>query len=238
MSATASRSVWSRCWSMTTSRPASSYARSFSTASSTVPTIQSRLRSSASSGSSSLRARARRRRIPRLRAVGSDGEAGHQRAPDRRGVAAGALTCLVELPPALGHLGDAREDRVVLVGEPHGGLERSAARAPADDQGRPRALQRLRQALAVLEPIVAARERRPLLRQQPVDDLDLLGEALEARREAWKLEPVGAVLVLQPAGAHPELDAAPEAWSAVTTALARTAGWRNVAGDTSVPRRT
>ena len=78
----------------------------------------------------------------------------------------------------------------------------------ADDQRWVRRCTGRGRALQLLERVVLAREGERVLRPLPVDDLELLGEELEARRHVVEREAVGAMLALVPAGAEPELDAA------------------------------
>ena len=80
--------------------------------------------------------------------------------------------------------------------------------AAAYEQRRPRLLHRLRLRRRVFERVVPAVEVDALLRPEPVDDLDLLGEHLDPRPRLREREAVRAVLALHPAGAEPELDPA------------------------------
>src|SRR5262249_43945825 len=100
------------------------------------------------------------------------------------------------------------ERRVVLVGELERGRDGAAAASTADEQRRPRLLNRLRLRGRVLERVVPAAEVDPLLGPEPVHDLDLLGAHLDAYPRLGEREAVRAVLALVPAGAHPELDPA------------------------------
>jgi hypothetical protein len=85
----------------------------------------------------------------------------------------------------------------------------SAARpAAADEQRRPRLLQRLRLGRRVLERVVRSAEVDVLLGPEPVHDLELFGEHLQADGRLRKWEAVGTVLALHPAGADAELDPA------------------------------
>ena len=89
----------------------------------------------------------------------------------------------------------ALERDVVLVGEAGG--ERRAARLPAaaQDERRPRRLHRLRQRRRVGQLVVLAREAERLAGRrapQAVDDLDLLGEPVEALGDRRERDAVGA----------------------------------------------
>jgi hypothetical protein len=115
-------------------------------------------------------------------------------------------------------LGEARSPRadvldggaegVVLVGKPGGGADRAARAAAAHQQRGMRLLHGLRLRVEVLDLVVPALERERAGLPRAVHDLDLLGEDLEPRAGVVEGEAVGAVLGLEPAGAHPKLHAA------------------------------
>src|SRR5436305_713871 len=118
----------------------------------------------------------------------------------------------------------------------------------------------------VLERVVLAEEVDAVLLPEPVHDLELLREHRDARRRVGEREAVRTVLALHPACAEPELYAPafvsgnakpyarcsrsiqpvpspssmrpPAMWSTVATAFASSPGSRNVAGETSVPKRS
>ena len=101
-----------------------------------------------------------------------------------------------------------------------------------------RPLHGLRQPGRVLERVVPAVEVDVRLRPEPVHDLELLGEHLHAHGRLREREAEGAVLPLHPAGAEPELD--PAAGDVVDGrgCIREQRGRRNVAGETSVPKRS
>ena len=143
------------------------------------------------------------------------------------------------LPAATGDLLERGKRRVVLVGEARG--ERGATRAgvAAHDQVGVGLLDGLGLRVEVREHVVLAVEReaarRPNAPSAP-------GAALRARpsgpRSARNGKPYASCSRSCQPAPMPRSIRPPETWSAVTTSLASTDGWRKLAGETSVPSRS
>ena len=116
----------------------------------------------------------------------SDADDLRGRHHERGGVAPGLLAGLAHrLDPLADDVGRG-ERHVVLVGVSRRQARRPFGAEPADDDGRVRLLRRLRQRRRVLHLVVLPFERERLARgrrPQPLDDLDLLLQALEADAE-------------------------------------------------------
>ena len=144
--------------------------------------------------------------LAELRAVCGDDATGHQREDER--LAAGVGAGLEDSRPPLPTLLQRRERRVVLVRVAGGEPRRARLGGSADDHRRPRLLQRLRQRVERLQPIVAPVVADIALRPLPDDELELLLEPLQSLRQLRKRKAVGRVLARVPARSDSELDAA------------------------------
>ena len=108
----------------------------------------------------------------------------------------------------LGDVGRRAADGVELIGVGADQSLHPRADGPtAQDQRRSRPLDRARQLVGVVEPIVLAVKRESILREQPVHDRNLLLEHLPAAIDVVEGESETCVLLLPPPGAHPDLDA-------------------------------
>ncbi len=176
--------------------------------------------------------------VDQVLAVGADQPAGHHRERQVRRVPALGFAGPVE---PLAHRGDLRRGRhhgVVLVGEAGGEAEAARSSPAADDQRRVRLLDRLRQSVEVPGAEVLTLEGERALAPVAEDHLHLLLERLHPRADLGQVEAVELVLGLHQPAPIPTSTRPPETWSAVTAAFASTAGWRKVAGETIVPRRS
>src|SRR5262249_33003186 len=124
--------------------------------------------------------------------VAPDDAAGHDRERER--IAPGVVRGTVDRASALARLVDAGERGVVLVRVADRELDSAGPRAAADDDPRPRLLQRLRPRVALLGPVA-------------VDLAELALELVEALARRRERKAVGLVLGLVPARADAELDA-------------------------------
>ena len=129
-------------------------------------------------------------------------------------------------------------DGVVLVGELRRHARGAGLRASADDERRVRALHRLRQDIDGGEAVVLAVEartaRRPRRRARP---RAAPRASPCARRAAGTAKPKAVCSASCQPAPRPSSTRPPEMWSIAVTVLASTDGWRNVAGETSTPRR-
>ena len=197
---------------MTRSTPTSSSASSCSTTSSAVPTIQASSASAEELGRVAVlvggHAHDASRLLEQLIAVARDDARRHQGEGEARGVTARALAGLDDPLTSRAAGLEGGDRRVVLVREAHGRVERARLGGAADDERRPRLLNRFRQGSAVAELVVASGEVERVLGPLAVDDLQLLGEELDPRGAVEEREAVRGVLELVPAGAETQLDAA------------------------------
>ena len=207
-SATASRSRWSRCWSMTRSTPcvlelAEPLRRLLDRPDDAVgPVVLDHLRRRlvrpeqlGEAGSACLQ----------LSLIASDQRGRHDRQQHRRRVAALGAAGLIQRaaqPPAC--LGVAL-DRVVLVRPASRHRDRPRLAGAAHDQRHPR-LHRLGQGGGALDPVVPSGERRLGLLPLAADDLELLGQQLHPLAQRRKREPERLVLGLVPARPQAQLD--------------------------------
>ena len=140
---------------------------------------------------------------------------------------------------------DAYADRIILMA--HGKVVADGPATEIKGDGRPAddprnaAGRGLGQRRRVAELVVRAVEVVRLARgcpPQPVDDLDLLGEAVEALAHIRERHALGAVLGREPTGTDAEFDPPAAHRIDLRDRDRERAGSRNVAGLTSVPSRT
>ena len=148
------------------------------------------------------------RSLQRVGLSRADQAAAHGGEPHRCWIAAGALARGDDLRADRRELVRRDERAVVLVGEARRRVGGAAQTLAADEERRMRLLHRLGQAGSVVEDVVAAAEVDAVLRPEPVHDLQLLREHLDAHARLREREAERAVLPFHPAGAEPELDAA------------------------------
>ena len=140
--------------------------------------------------------------------IGADQPRHHDRERERGRVPARVLPGLLADRTPLGALGGRRVDRVVLVGVLRGEPCRTGPGGAADDQRGVRALHRLGAGVERAQPVVPALERERPSAHAPRTTASCSSSISMRTPSGGKLEAVGLVLALVPAGADPELDAA------------------------------
>ena len=176
--------------------------------------------------------------LAQLGLVGADQERVHEREAQRGRIAPGRLARRVQAPASGRGLVRSDVDDVVLVREARG--ERGAARlGRTAHQQRQRPLHGLGQRVELVDRPVLAREAERPVGERAADDLQLLGQPVHARRASAG---TGSRRRGARAPSSPCRCRAPPARPRCGRRSRRTwrarDGWRNVAGETSVPSRS